>query len=211
MRRSVKYIIWVLAIALTIFLSLDIQKLDEFKMAHTSEAFDVEHYADDIWENDIPVVSREAPDIARVAEMWERNPRDAYETYGRKLGISNTWYFMAKGTGIIESVEEEFILVRVDSLPEVELATGFIFGNEVRDGTGVVDIDEFVNMTDFNNVSIALNNRVKREVVPELVSSAAPGKGVEFAGAFAIVENQIRISPIRMVPLQIKITDGTGE
>jgi predicted lipoprotein len=210
MKRSITYIPGIAAILLLLFFSLDIQKLDRYRATHTSASFDAGAYAREVWENEIPQVVLKAPELNVVVDMLHSDPERAFATMGRKLGISRTWYFMARGEGVVESAEEEYLQVITGNSIRIELATSFIFGNAVRDGSGVVDIDDFLNMTDFNNVSIAINKRIKEEVVPKLRELAVPGTPVEFAGAFEIGEDHISLSPVRIIPVSIKLADEKG-
>lgn len=207
MKKSIRYILGIAAVLLLVFLSLDIRKLDTYLAAQPSLSFDADEYARVVWEQKMPGVIRDAPDILTVLDLLQSDPEQAFEGMGRKLGISGTRYFMVKGEGVIDSVEEESLRIRLDQGLRIELATGFIFGNAIRDGSGVVDIDEFLNMTDFNMVSIALNQRVKEEVVPRLVRSARVGVSLEFAGAFEMREDQPDIHSIRIIPVSVKPGD----
>lgn len=211
MKKPIKYLAAVLVVIIVLVLSFDFQKLDEYKATHTVKAFSANEYALDIWENKIPAVIEEAPEINALIDMLSSNRDQAFENYGQKLGISATWYFMTRGEGVIDSVEEEVLRVRISDRREVSVATGFIFGNAVRDGSGVVDIDEFVNMTDFNNVSVAINNLVKGEVVPLLKERARPGMRLEFAGAFELNEETGDLDEIRVIPVTATLTDEEGE
>ena len=47
------------------------------------------------------------------------------------------------------------------------IATEFIFGNAVRDATGLININEFKNTMDFNNVSAELNRIIREKVLPQ--------------------------------------------
>lgn len=211
MKKPVKYSLGILAILLIIFLSLDIHKLDEYKAADTTVYFSAKEYAGEFWENDLPGVIDRAAFFLPLAELLQIEPEKAFEDFGRKLGISKTWYFMAKGEGLIESVEEENLQVAVNGGILTRIATSFIFGNAIRDGSGAVDIDEFLNMTDFNNVSIEINNRVKNNIVPLLQENAKPGMKLQFAGAFEIKEDNIDIQSIRIIPVSVKLSDGNTE
>ena len=94
---------------------------------------------------------------------------------------------------------------------KIHVATDFIFGNAVRDGSGQVDINTFLNMTDFNNVSVAINKLVKGKVVSRLKKAAAPGKQIEFTGAAEIREDQINLDSLRVIPVQAIVSDGKTE
>ena len=207
MNKPIKYSFWSLAILLILFLSLDIRKLDEYKAADTTVKFDAVEYARDTWNNEIPLAVKDALEIDLLIDLLENEPEQAFNEFGRKLGISKIWYFLTKGKGTVESVEDEFIWVNTGPRKQVKIATAFIFGNAVRDGSGVVDIDEFVNMTDFNNVSVIINDIIREEVVPELKSKVQPGMNVEFAGAFEIKEDELNTDSIRIIPVSAELSE----
>jgi len=198
----------IVAVIIILLLSFDVKKLDEYKASHSVKAFSATDYALDVWENKMPVVIKEAPEIISLIDMLETDRETAFESFGRKLGISSTWYFMARGEGIIDSIEDEFLLVDLNGNLHLQVATSFIFGNAVRDGSGEVDIDDFVNMTDFNNVSVALNNLVKEQVIPGLKKSASPGMKLDFAGAFELNEKTVDLNAIRVIPVLARLSDG---
>lgn len=208
MNRSIKTILGIVALLLLLFLSLDIRKLDDFLAGQPVASFDATAYAREVWVQDIPGIARQAPEIETIIGMLKTDPESAFREMGRQLGISTTWYFMGKGRGVIDSVGEENLYVTLDSGDRVAVATGFIFGNTVRDGSGAVDIDDFVNMTDFNNVSVALNRLVKEEVVPDLLRWAVPGKEIAFAGAFEISKEEIDVTSIRIIPVSAELING---
>jgi predicted lipoprotein len=208
MKKSIKYGIIVAIAVVTVILSLDIKNLDEHNAADTTEEFNAAAYARDIWDNTLPKAIGDAPELISIIKTLAADPESAFNNYGRKLGISKTYYFMAHGKGVIKSVNEENIVIVVKGGTQIRLATDFIFGNAVRDGSGIVDIDDFVNMTDFNNVSIELNNIVKEEIVPQLNEFAQPGIKVDFAGTFAINEEDIDVRNIRIIPVSVKLLNG---
>ena len=208
MNKTIKYIIGVLAIILVVYFSLDIQKLDEYKASNTDVQFDATEFARQFWENQLADCINNAMDVNVVIRQLELNPEVAFEKFAHKLGISKTYYLIFKGSGIIESVDEEYLLVRIDDNTRVQVATDFIFGNAVRDGTGEVDINQFLNMTDFNNISVALNKLVKEKVVSRLKKSAKAGMLIEFTGATEVNEDNIELNTIRVIPVSAKLTDG---
>jgi predicted lipoprotein len=211
MKKPIKYSLWALAILLILFLSLDIRKLEEVRANSKTEVFDATAYAREFFENKLPTVIENAPEINLLIELLKTEPQQAFENYGQKLGISKTWYFLVKGEGVIESGEEENLRVNIDQSFQTRIATSFIFGNAIRDGSGAVDIDEFLNMTDFNNVSIAINAIIKNEVVPPVRKIAEPGMKLEFAGAFEINEDEIDVQYIRIIPVSVKLSNGNRE
>ena len=208
MSKTIKYIIGIIFVFIVIFLSLDIQNLEEYKATAKTASFNAESYFNDIWQNQVPNTVNEASDISTLMSLLNTNPDDAFKQFGRKLGISKTYYFMAKGEGLVESVEEEFIKVALNEKTTIQIATEFIFGNAVREGIGIVNIGDFVNMTDFNQVSVSLNKKVKSEVVSNLKTQARKGSIINFVGVFEINEDKVNLQSIRVIPISAKVSNG---
>jgi predicted lipoprotein len=66
-------------------------------------------------------------------------------------------------------------------------------------------------MTDFNNVSVAVNKLVKEKIVSRLKKSTAVGKVLEFSGAFGISEENVDLEAILVYPVSVKLSDGSAE
>ena len=211
MAKVIKYGAGLLAAILVLYLSLDIQNLEKHRAAAIAPKFNAKDFADKFWNESLPSCIAEAPQINEVLKILSENPQKAFETRGRKLGISKTDYFMVSGIGLIEKVEDEFVLVTLDDHTKIKIATDFIYGNAVREGSGKVNIDDFLNMTDFNAVSVAINKLVKENVVARLRKSAAVGKRLEFTGAFEISEENIDLSNLFILPVSVKLSDGKSE
>ena len=208
MNKILKYLAGILAVSIVTWFSLDIRKLDDYRASNVEVKFDASEFAGQFWENQLPVCIKDAPDVSSVFQQLEQNPETTFERYAYKLGISKTYYMLLKGSGTIEAVDQEFLVVRIDENILVQVATDFIFGNAVRDGSGKVDINQFLNMTDFNNVSVALNKLVKEKVVARLRKSAKTGMLIEFTGAAEINEENIDLKLIRLIPVAVKLSDG---
>ena len=209
--KLIRYALVALAVLMTIFFSLKIRNLQEYKASAGSEAFDANGYAALFWSEQLPRSIDEAPEATALIRQLDENSELAFTRYGRKLGISKTAYFMLKGTGIVWSVDDEHLTVLLSNQDTIRLATTFIFGNAVRDGSGQVDINQFVNMTDFNNVSIAINQLVKENVVSRLNRLAGKGKQIEFAGVAELREDQPIPESLTIIPVKAMISDGKTE
>lgn len=91
------------------------------------------------------------------------------------------------------------------------IATEFIFGNAVRDATGFISVDEFVNTMDFNNVSAEINRIIRKEVLPGLKSGVTPGDVIEFTGAIELNRETYDLNTIEVVPVRATIVRSTRE
>ncbi|HKJ42437.1 MAG TPA: DUF2291 family protein [Sunxiuqinia sp.] len=211
MNKTFKYIPGIVTVLLVVYFSMDIENLQEHQAKTTKIAFDASEYANRFWEEGLPKSIANATLVTTLIKSMEDDPQATFEKYGKKLGISKTDYFMVKGTGTIQSLKDDYLLVSINDKTSVRVATDFIFGNAVRDGSGQVDINTFLNMTDFNNVSVAIDKLVKEKIVSRLKKAAAPGKQLEFAGAVEIEEDQINVDSLRIIPVQAIVSDGKTE
>jgi predicted lipoprotein len=211
MNKIFKYGIGILVSLMVVYFSLDIQKLDKINATKVNTDFNADDYAGKFWEKELPGCIDRAIDIDQLTGLLKTDPQQALSDYSHQLGISHTYFFTVKGSGRILSVEEEFLEVETDLKAKVQIATAFIFGNAVRDGSGKVDIDEFLNMTDFNNVSVALNKLVKERVVAPLKTSVKPGMLIQFAGAIEINSENLDLKEIRIIPELINLKNGPTE
>jgi len=208
MNKIFKYSIIIVATILVIFLSLDIQKLDRVRTLNDVTEVNADTFALNFWERELPGSISAAPDVNRLLRLLKTNPSKAFDEYSKQLGISHTYYFMLKGSGKILSVEDEYIVLETDEKMKVQIATAFIFGNTVRDASGKVDIDDFLNMTSFNNVSIAINKLVKARVVEGLKTLARPGIFLQFAGAIEMTDGDMNPDAVTIIPVSINLIDG---
>ena len=203
-----RYILWSVAIFVLLYFSFDIKNLDEYKSLGKADYFDAEAYINNVWETKMPVIARQSPEISVVLDLLDNNPEKAFLEYGNKLGISKTWYFMVKGQGVIGEEDAEAVWINLANNRRIRLATSFIFGNAVREGSGLININDFVNMTDFNNVSVALNKKVKTEVIPTLKNNLIAGQLLAFAGAFEFSEDSGNLTDIRIIPVSVTTKDA---
>jgi predicted lipoprotein len=120
--------------------------------------------------------------------------------------MSSVAYFLVQGSGRITKVDKDVIELAFDSAnpPMTALSTGLIFGNAVRDCTGLVNGSDFPNSQDFNDISTELNHIVETKVIPVLKEKASPGKTVHFVGALAMEEGDIPKTPL-ITPVKVAI------
>ncbi|WP_347838420.1 DUF2291 family protein [uncultured Draconibacterium sp.] len=208
MKKLFKYILGIVLALVVVYLSFDVQNLQEYQAANLKTEFNAADYALKVWTEKLPEVSKNTPEVNNLLEQLNADPEKAFAQFGRKLGIAKTHYFMLQGTGIIVEISNEYIDVVTGLNDTVQIATAFIFGNAVRDGSGQVEINDFVNMTDFNNVSIELNKLVRSKIISRLTKSAAIGKKIEFAGVAELKIDEEIPAQIKVIPVKAILSDG---
>jgi len=133
----------------------------------------------------------------------KNNDFEALMTSGRTLGVSDDRYFLVGGEGEVLQVEEENLLVSFGD-QQIRIATDFIYGNTLRDASGLVSISDYANTMDFNNISVEMNRLVKEEVLKPIVSKFEVGQTILFKGATKININTPN-DPLRIIPAEIVI------
>ncbi len=207
-KKVIKNIAGLFLIIAVIILSLDIHSLDSERRIPASEVFDVDAYVEDFWKNRLPGRLADAVDIEYLVQLLKNDPDEAFDNYSNKLGISNTHYFYISGTGKVDSAGEESVLLTIGDEIQAELETTYVFGNAIRDGSGLVDIDEFLNMMDFNMVSVYINRKAKSEVAEPFRKEVGPGMTVRFTGAAEINRLHGVTEPLSIIPIRISLDHG---
>jgi predicted lipoprotein len=85
------------------------------------------------------------------------------------------------------------------------LITEYVFGNAVRDASGLLNINEFTNMNDFNSISEELNGIIRTNVLPPLKANAKKGMKVQWVGAIELNREHLNLDDIEVIPIEIKI------
>lgn len=211
MRKSWRYITCIAVILIGIVFSLDIENLDKHRSLNETYSFNAAGFATRFWNDSLPLSIRSAQEAGDFLKLLNDNPDMAFTSRGHKLGISNTYYFMLKGRGTVKKVEDEYLVAVIDDNNDIRIATDFIFGNAVRDGSGKININDFFNMTDFNEVSVEINRLVKEKVVKGLGNTARPGMEIEFAGALELNKENADLPVIRIIPVSIILSGGNSK
>jgi hypothetical protein len=208
MKRILKYSSWTAAFILVLILSVDIHKTGGGGTGIDTDTFDPKVYALSFLENDLPAVLERAPEADQILKLLVTDKDQALNGFAHVLGISRSYYFLVKGEGNIKSIENEYVTIETKDGNIIKLATDFIFGNAVREGSGLVDIDQFLNMTDFNNVSIEINKLIKERVIKGFKEQVRTDMQIRFSGAFEINMDDLNLSEVIMIPVSLNVQNG---
>ena len=172
--------------------------------ATAAAAFDAEAFVEKLWREELLKPELRTVDASTLVKLLRENNAAATDL-GRRLGLSRTTSYFVAGTGRIVSVTNDSVSIALgsDAAPSVVIETGPVFGNAIRDGSGLLDVSAFPNSQDFNAISTALNRRVEEQVLPQLRAKAAIGAPVRFVGG-AEVEDPASALPLRVVPIRIE-------
>lgn len=154
--------------------------------AHTesrSVAFDPTAAAAQVWNTDLRPAADRAPALADLAPLLRQDPAAARRQFGRSSGLGAT-YFFVRGSGTVVARERSQLHLALDGAEGtvVALRLGPLFGNTLRDGSGLLDVNAYPGLQEFNALAAALNALAETEVLPALRDRAQPGTRVRFAG-----------------------------
>ena len=138
---------------------------------------------------------------------WLRSRRTAIKTYARTVGLGAAYFFVS-GEGRVVARERNAVRLAVGTgadAPVVELQTGPVFGNTVRDGTGLLDVNRVSSLQDFNALAAELNQRVEARVLPALRERAQTGTRVSFTGCAEAVESVPGQPLLTIVPTRVEV------
>ena len=206
--KAAKYIIAIVIIIVVAYNSVYFKKLDEVKAAATAKEFNATQYSQNFWTNKLIPNLNKATDLNQLTAMLSGDATKTFDTYSHALGIGNLRYFLVKGKGEVTAINDNALAVSLKSdtsQQTITIETEYIFGNEVRDATGLIDISEFSNTMDFNNVSTELNKIIREKVLPSFKSTVKKGNTIEFVGAIELNKEHLNLQKIEVVPIEINI------
>lgn len=207
MKRVVKYLLLVLVIFIVGYQSVYFKRLSNVKK-DDSEAFDAPAFAKKMWEGALPAKLDTAIALTDLITAIQTDPSAAFQQYTYALGIGNYRYSLVKLTGTAAVIHEDDILLQVnhaDSLMTVKLATEYVYGNAIRDASGLIDIKDFTNTTDLNNISEALNKTVRSHILPPFKKAVKQGDTIEVVGAVEINKEHTRLNELEVIPVRLNI------
>ena len=207
MSRYIKYLLVIIVIGLVAYKSVYVKKLSEMKVT-TDEKFDAVTFSKKLWEGKLPARLDSAVELTTFIKAAQANPVDAFSKYTNALGIGNYRYALITAEGIVTNVNDDDIALQVklgDSLMTVKLATEFIYGNAIRDASALVDVKDFPNTMDLNNISEELNKMVRKSVLPPFKTAVKKGDKIIVTGAIEIHKEHIKWNELEIIPVKLQI------
>jgi predicted lipoprotein len=210
-RKVVKYLLFIIAILFIAYHSVYFKNLDEVKSVAASAKFDAAAYARNYLDKKLRPGLEKAIEINHLRRLLQNSPEQTFETYSNALGIGNIRFFLVKGLGVITDLDEDkaTLLAKDDSSEQkVILATEFVFGNAIRDASGLININEFNNTMDFNNVSAEINRIIRNEVLPPFKNAVRKGDTIQFTGAIELNKIHLKLDNIEVIPIRLEIANN---
>ncbi|MEL1241512.1 DUF2291 family protein [Flavobacterium flavipallidum] len=203
MKKQYILLLALIILAILGYNSVYFKKLSDVKKAN-KENFNFTAYADSIYYKGI-ATKRNNISLNNLIELFQNNPETAFKKYGNRLGIGNSAYFMIQSTGKILDIKDGLYTIADEKNGVIYVDTKYIFGNAIRDASGLVKLTDFKTNAQFNKVSESLNHIVRDSVIPAALKKVKIGDSISFMGAIKLSRNQNLFKDITVIPTQIKL------
>ena len=167
--------------------------------------FNATQFAENFWTNQLPAASDKAVKAEVLVPAIQADAAAAKKSYSHNVGLSEGYFYFISGRGRVLAVSDDEISLAVtegSTNAEVVLQAGLVFGNALRDGTGLLNASQFPNSQDFNDISAALNHIVETRVLPKLHEQAKVGASISFIGCAAVDDEATDLKPLKVIPIQ---------
>lgn len=191
-----------------IFPLFHVHNLEDIKRMQKMETFDPNNFVTEFWNNELIQSFDKAVPIQTLLSLIEQEPQSAKNEYAKTVGIGSVYYYFLQGKGFVKSIHENHIAVvieRESQNPDLFIKTGKIFGNAVRNGTGLIDVSDFPNSQIFNQISTHLNKMVENEVLPFFISNVKTGDYISFVGCCEILNEKNDLHPLTLIPISVNV------
>jgi predicted lipoprotein len=173
----------------------------------TAATFDPVEFTEAFWTNQLLPSLAKAVKAETLLPAIQANAAAAKTDYSHSVGMGESYFYFLSGTGRVVAVsDDEASLTMNDNSANAEilLQTGLVFGNALRDGTGLLNINDYPNSQDFNGISEALNHIVETRVLPKLHDQAKVGAKIFFVGCAEVDDESTDLKPLKVIPIQTK-------
>lgn len=170
-------------------------------------AFNATQFAENFWTNQLlPSVDKTVKADVLLSAI-QSNPTEAKKKFSHSVGLSDGYFYFVSGTGRVISTSEDEISLAItgsSTNAEISLQIGLLFGNTLRDGTGLLNASDYPNSQDFNDISAALNHIVEACVLPKL-HEVKTGAKISFAGCAEVDDESTDLKPLKIIPIQAEV------
>lgn len=190
-----------------VFPPFRLHSLKATRATQVSQKFNATDFSRQFWTEKLLPASEKATELDQVLALVASSPAKVREQFGRTVGLGGSYFLFIRGSGRVVSASDDNIGLALKSegdTAEIVVPLGLVFGNAVRDGTGLLDSSSYPNAQEFNDISAALNSMVETNVLPQLQQMAKIGKRIRFAGCAEVADEEADLKPLKLVPITVK-------
>lgn len=207
MSKAVKYIILIAVAGLLGFKSVYFRKLSVLQK-EKQQSFDAVAFAKKLWDKQLPAKMDSAVRLADFMQAVAANQQVAFTKYTNALGIGNYRYALIRVEGQVSKVNEDDLVLQIsagDSSLTATLATEYIYGNAIRDASGLVDVKDYPNSAELNSISEGLNKIVRTTLLPAFRQQVKTGDKVAVVAAVEFNQEHVKWNQIELLPVRLQI------
>ncbi|HTB83814.1 MAG TPA: DUF2291 family protein [Candidatus Sulfotelmatobacter sp.] len=210
MKRFIQWLVAIVicAIICWLFPLFHVVPLKTANAEKAAEKFDATAFAQNFWAGKLLPAAEKAVSTDVLLAAIQSNAAGAKTNYSRSVGLSDTYFYFLRGRGKVVSVSDDAVCIAVtenSTNAEIALQTGLIFGDAIRDGTGLLNASDYPNSQDFNDISAALNQIVETNVLTDLRKQARVGATISFAGCAEVDDESSDLHPLKVIPIETKL------
>lgn len=201
-------LILVLAVLCWVFPPFHIRSVKQVKAEIAGAQFNPTDFVAQFWNVKLLTAANHASDASAVLTVIGASPQKVKEQFGRTVGVSSSYFLFLRGSARVVTVDADSIglsLKPQGNDVDISVPLGLVFGNAVRDGTGLLDSSSYPNAQEFNDISAALNHIVETQVLPEFQRVAKVGVKVQFVGCAEVADEDSDLKPLKLSPISVKV------
>lgn len=207
MSKAVKYIILIAVAGLLGFKSVYFRKLSVVQK-EKQQSFDAVAFAKKLWDQQLPAKMDSAVRLSDFMQAVAANQQAAFTKFTNALGIGNYRYALIRVEGQVSKVNEDDLVLQIsagDSSLTATLATEYIYGNAIRDASGLVDVKDFPNSAELNSISEELNKTVRTTLLPAFRQQVKTGDKVTVVAAVEFNQEHVKWNQMELLPVRLQI------
>ena len=208
MSRSLRWSIGAIVVAVILYFMplFHIVSLKGAQEEAAAALFDAADYVEAFWQGPLLEAAPQAVDAQDLLAAFDEDFVATASRYGHRLGLSGHSSYLVSGNGEIVAADdmEVSIALQAGGPVQVVIEIGPVFGNAIRDGSGLLDVSDFANAQDFNALSAEINRRVEEQVLPLLQANAAVGRTVRFVGGVEVGDSGGAPASLTLVPVVVE-------
>lgn len=204
MKKNYIYTILAVLFGTLLYNSVYFEKLSK-KNSQKNSKFNFKTYADSLYYNGI-LKSNNSIEANQLLALIKSNPDSVFEAYGNRLGIGESAYFMINAQGKLLEKNENSLKIATENGVTMNVDTKFIFGNAIRDASGLVKLTDFKTNADFNKVSEELNTVIREKAIPENLKNINKGDVISVTGAIKLKKGKLDTPELQILPIKISKT-----
>jgi predicted lipoprotein len=209
-KKVIKYTIFIIILLSLGYNSIYFRKLDAVKAAAASQKFDAAAYARSFYEQ-LNSQLDSAVETGKLITLLKTEPAKAFNEHSNALSIGNVRCFLVHGEGTVTAINDDVIGISLaDSTIKgaVTIATEFIYGNAIRDASGLVELKDFTNTADLNGMSEEVNKIIRKDVIPPFKRQVKKGDVILFSGAIEMNKAHVSVDSIEIIPIRLSIVNN---